>query len=66
MLKGGTTPSLLHQKLERWYSAHSGVFLIFLLGLLMSMLDSCVNEMMRQERDAVVKEAKLLYMLRDS
>lgn len=30
------------------------------------MLDSCVNEMMRQESNAVVKEAKLLYMLRDS
>ena len=39
MLKGGTSPLLLFQKLSRWYSAYSGVVLRSLLGLLASILE---------------------------
>lgn len=46
MLKGGTLPSLLAQKLSRWYSAYSGVFLWSLLGFLTSMMEyDCYDQM---------------------
>jgi hypothetical protein len=38
VLKGGTLPSLLAQKLSAWYSAYSGVLLCSLLGLFLSIL----------------------------
>jgi hypothetical protein len=38
VLKGGTLPSLLAQKLSAWYSAYSGVLLYSLLGLFLSIL----------------------------
>jgi hypothetical protein len=43
VLKSGTLPSLLAQKLSAWYSAYSGVLLCSLLGLFLSILvvDHC-------------------------
>jgi hypothetical protein len=38
VLKGGTLPSLLAQKLSAWYSAYSGVLLCSLLRLFLSIL----------------------------
>jgi hypothetical protein len=44
VLKGGTLPSLLAQKLSAWYSAYSGVLLSSLFGLFLSIfwvVDHC-------------------------
>jgi hypothetical protein len=43
VLNGGTLPSLLAQKLSRWYSAYSGVVLWSLFGLLASIVGFTVH-----------------------